>query len=111
MTTTKKDLVESVQRNAGFSRLESASLVESVFDIITETLENGDQVKLSGFGNFRVRDKRSRVGRNPKSGVEVEISARRVVTFKASTLLTARSSAEDSDGIIPVAARRRAEAE
>ena len=84
---TKADVVESVCSKVGFSKKESAEIVELVFDTIKETLERGEKIKLSGFGNFVVRDKKSRVGRNPQTGQEIEISARRVLTFRPSQVL------------------------
>jgi integration host factor subunit alpha len=84
---TKADLVEAIHTKVGFSKKESADIVEMVFDTIKETLEKGEKIKISGFGNFEVRDKRSRVGRNPQTGEVIEISARRVLTFKPSQVL------------------------
>jgi integration host factor subunit alpha len=84
---TKADLVEAIHTKVGFSKKESADIVELVFDSIKETLERGEKIKISGFGNFEVRDKRSRVGRNPQTGEVIEISARRVLTFKPSQVL------------------------
>ncbi|NLH50394.1 MAG: integration host factor subunit alpha [Myxococcales bacterium] len=84
---TKADLVNSIYERVGFSKKESARIVELVFDLIKETLENGEKIKISGFGNFVVREKRSRVGRNPQTGDEIEITARRVLTFKPSQVL------------------------
>ena len=84
---TKADIIESVYKQVGFSKKESAEIVEIVFDTIKETLERGEKIKISGFGNFIVRDKKSRVGRNPQTGKEIEISARRVLTFRASQVL------------------------
>ncbi len=84
---TKADLVESIHTKIGFSKKESADIVEMVFDTMKETLEGGEKIKISGFGNFEVRDKRSRVGRNPQTGQVIEISARRVLTFKPSQVL------------------------
>src|SRR5437879_13713001 len=77
---TKADVIESVCKEVGFSKKESAEIVEMVFDTIKDTLEKGEKIKLSGFGNFVVREKKSRVGRNPQTGQEIEISARRVLT-------------------------------
>jgi integration host factor subunit alpha len=71
----------------GFSKKEAADIVETVFDIAKKTLEKGDKIKISGFGNFVVRDKKARPGRNPQTGHEITISARRVLTFKASLVL------------------------
>ena len=84
---TKADLVEAIHTKVGFSKKESADIVEMVFDTIKETLEKGEKIKVSGFGNFEVRDKRARVGRNPQTGEVIEISARRVLTFKPSQVL------------------------
>ncbi len=85
---TKADIIENVyERVGGFSKKEAAQIVEAVFDIIKVTLEEGEKIKLSGFGNFVVRDKKSRIGRNPQTGDEITISARRVLTFKPSQVL------------------------
>ncbi len=84
---TKADLVETIYEKIGFSRKESAEIVDLVFDLMKETLESGEKIKISGFGNFLVRQKRSRKGRNPQTGEEIEISARRVLTFKPSHVL------------------------
>ena len=84
---TKADIVEGVYEKVGFSKKESAEIVELVFDTLKETLERGDKVKISGFGNFQVRQKKARVGRNPQTGKEIEISARRVLTFRPSQVL------------------------
>lgn len=84
---TKADLVEVIHEKVGFSKKEAAEIVELIFDTIKETLENGEKIKISGFGNFEVRDKRSRVGRNPQTGEVIEICARRVLTFKPSQVL------------------------
>lgn len=84
---TKADIVETIYGKVGFSRKESAEIVDLVFDLMKETLENGEKIKISGFGNFIVREKRSRKGRNPQTGAEIQISARRVLTFKPSQVL------------------------
>ncbi len=84
---TKADLVSSIYERVGYSKKESARIVESVFDIIKETLERGDKIKISGFGNFVVREKRARIGRNPQTNEEITIAARRVLTFKPSQVL------------------------
>jgi|SRR5262245_26695517 integration host factor subunit alpha len=87
-TMTKADIIENVyERVGGFSKKDAAQIVEAVFDIIKKTLESGEKIKLSGFGNFVVRDKNSRIGRNPQTGDEITISARRVLTFKPSQVL------------------------
>ena len=85
---TKADIIESVyEKTGGFSKKEAAEIVETVFETIKETLEQGDKIKVSGFGNFVVRDKNARLGRNPQTGAEITISARRVLTFKPSNVL------------------------
>lgn len=84
---TKADIIEGVYEKVGFSKKESAEIVELVFDTVKETLERGDKIKISGFGNFQVREKKARVGRNPQTGMEIEISARRVLTFRPSQVL------------------------
>ncbi len=87
---TKADIIDRVyEQVGGFSKKEAAEIVEAVFDTIKETLERGEKIKISGFGNFLVREKRSRVGRNPQTGDEITISARRVLTFKPSQVLKA----------------------
>ncbi len=87
MTLTKIDIVEKVSQNCGFSKLEASELVETVFDTIKVGLEDGENVKISGFGNFILRDKKSRMGRNPQTGEAMEISPRRVMSFKVSQVL------------------------
>ncbi len=87
MTLTKVDIVEKVATKCGYSKLEAAELVEAVFEMMKGALENGENVKVSGFGNFMLRDKRSRKGRNPQTGSSMEISARRVMSFKVSQVL------------------------
>lgn len=84
---TKADLVESIYEKIGFSKKESADIVELIFDTMKTTLEKGEKIKISGFGNFVVRDKRPRMGRNPQTGQEIMISARRVLTFRPSQVL------------------------
>lgn len=84
---TKAEIVEKVHNRTGFSKKESSEVVESILNILKETLEQGNQVKLSGFGNFVIRPKGVRKGRNPKTGEEMEISARKVLTFKPSQKL------------------------
>src|SRR5690606_27176985 len=86
-TITRADLAEAVYRTVGLSRTESAQLVEMVIDEICNALVRGETVKLSSFATFQVRYKNERVGRNPKTGEEVPISPRRVLTFKASNIL------------------------
>lgn len=84
---TKADIVEMVHNRTGFSKKESAESVEMILEILKEMLEKGEKIKLSGFGNFVIRKKDVRKGRNPKTGEEMEISARRVLTFKPSQKL------------------------
>jgi integration host factor subunit alpha len=86
-TLTRADLAETINRKMGFSRAESLTLVESILAKMCEAMSNGENVKISGFGSFVLRDKRERVGRNPKTGVEVPITPRRVMTFRASQKL------------------------
>ncbi|MEO5367756.1 MAG: integration host factor subunit alpha [Magnetococcus sp. WYHC-3] len=88
----KADLVESVYQRIGISKKDAAEIVDSFFEIIREQLESGESVKISGFGNFNIRHKNPRPGRNPKTGDEVEIPARSVLTFKASQILRDRVS-------------------
>ena len=88
-TLTRMDLSESVYREVGLSRNESALLVESVLQHMSDALVAGETVKISSFGTFSVRSKSARVGRNPKTGEEIPITARRVVTFHASQKLKA----------------------
>lgn len=91
-TLTRMDLSEAVFREVGLSRNESAQLVESVLGHISEALVNGESVKISSFGTFNVRDKAERIGRNPKTGEEVPIHPRRVLTFRPSHLMKDRVS-------------------
>ncbi len=84
---TKAELIEAVYSKVGISKKESADLVELIFDTMKDTLSNGEKIKISGFGNFVVREKRSRMGRNPQTGESMEISARRVLTFRPSQVL------------------------
>jgi integration host factor subunit alpha len=84
---TKADLIENVYLATGFSKKESAEIVEKVFDLMKSTLEEGEKIKIAGFGNFVVKDKATRRGRNPQTGDEIEISSRRILTFKPSQVL------------------------
>jgi integration host factor subunit alpha len=86
---TKADIVEKIYDKVGFSKKESAELVELVFDIMKTTLENGEKIKIAGFGNFVVKEKADRRGRNPQTGEEITISARKILTFKPSQVLKA----------------------
>ena len=98
---TKADIIEGVYETVGFSKKESAEIVELVFNTLKETLERGDKVKISGFGNFQVRQKKARVGRNPQTGMEIEISARRVLTFRPSQVLKNALNGESNVGVDP----------
>ncbi len=89
-TLTRADLADALNRKMGLSRAESLTLVESILDRMSDALAGGANVKISGFGTFLLRDKAQRVGRNPKTGVEVPITPRRVMTFRASQLLKDR---------------------
>ncbi len=84
---TKADMVETIYNRVGFSKKESAELVEAVFEEIKNALVRGEKVKFSGFGNFIVREKNARKGRNPQTGAEIQLEARRVLTFKPSLVL------------------------
>ena len=83
MTLTKSDIVENLNNEIGLNKREAKEVVDMLFNDIKNLLSEGHEVKLSGFGNFQLRDKSSRPGRNPRTGEDVEISARRVVTFKS----------------------------
>jgi integration host factor subunit alpha len=98
-TVTKADLVEKVYDKIGFSKKEASDLVELVFDTLKGVLQNGEKVKISGFGNFVVRYKKERVGRNPQTGDQIKISARHVLTFRPSQVLKALLNGEDPTGI------------
>jgi integration host factor subunit alpha len=89
MTLTKADLADLLFEKVGLNKREAKDMVERFFEEVRQALEAGEQVKLSGFGNFQLRDKPQRPGRNPKTGEEIPISARRVVTFHASQKLKA----------------------
>jgi integration host factor subunit alpha len=89
-TLTRADLSESLHRRIGLSRAESSKLVESILDHMADALAKGENVKISGFGSFLLRDKGERIGRNPKTGVEVPIAPRRVLTFRASQMMRAK---------------------
>ncbi|MAS09433.1 integration host factor subunit alpha [Endozoicomonas sp. G2_2] len=90
MALTKADLTENLFEQLGFNKRESKEFVDCFFEEVRSTLESGEYVKLSGFGNFELRDKNQRPGRNPKTGEEIPISARRVVSFKPGQKMRAR---------------------
>tara|TARA_R110001592_G_scaffold79054_1_gene236696 strand:- start:30421 stop:30717 length:297 start_codon:yes stop_codon:yes gene_type:complete len=89
-TVTRADLAEAVYEEVGLSRNESSDLVESVLDEVSKALIEGENVKISSFGSFTIREKGERIGRNPKTGVEVPISPRKVLVFRASHVLKDR---------------------
>jgi integration host factor subunit alpha len=95
MTITKDSLVEMIHNEVGLNKREAKELIECFFEQIKASLENGNDIKLSGFGNFILRDKSPRPGRNPKTGEEVTISKRRVVTFKSGLKLKSKLEAYD----------------
>jgi integration host factor subunit alpha len=99
-TLTKAELAEMLFDHVGLNKREAKDMVEAFFEVIRDALESGDSVKLSGFGNFQLRDKPQRPGRNPKTGEAIPIAARRVVTFHASQKLKAlvEAGAENSFG-------------
>jgi integration host factor subunit alpha len=84
---TKIDIIQDVYEKLGFSKKDAANIVESVFEIMKDSLARGEKIKISGFGNFSIKEKKSRRGRNPQTGSEIEISARKVLTFKSSQVL------------------------
>lgn len=98
-TMTKADIVEKVYQKIGFSKKEASELVEMVFGQLKDVLCKGDKVKISGFGNFVVRGKNERIGRNPQTGDQIKISARRVLTFRPSQVLKAMLNGEDVTGM------------
>ncbi len=90
MALTKAEIAEHLFEKVGINKADAKDLVEAFFEKVRTTLEDGEQVKLSGFGNFELREKKSRPGRNPKTGEDIPISARRVVTFRPGQKLKAR---------------------
>jgi integration host factor subunit alpha len=84
---TKADLVEGVYATTGFSKKESQGIIETVFDLLKDKLQEGEKVKIAGFGNFVVKEKASRRGRNPQTGSAIEIAERKILTFKPSQVL------------------------
>jgi integration host factor subunit alpha len=87
MTTTKASLIEEVYQKIGLTKKTSVNIVETVFEIMKDKLDTGEKIKILGFGNFVVREKRARIGRNPQTGEEMVITPRRVLTFKPSLIL------------------------
>ena len=110
MAMTKADIVEALYTKVGFSKKEAADLVELVFDTLKQQLSEGQKIKISGFGNFVVRDKNKRVGRNPQTGESIEISARRVLTFRPSQVLRAEVNATLDGKPLDAAAMAKARA-
>jgi integration host factor subunit alpha len=84
---TKADIAEKIQAVTGFTKKDSAEFLEVVFSIMKNTLESGEKIKVAGFGNFEVKQKKDRIGRNPQTGESITIEARRVLTFKPSMVL------------------------
>ncbi len=97
MALTKAEVAEHLFEKVGLSKRDAKDMVECFFEQIRETLEKGEQVKLSGFGNFDIREKSERPGRNPKTGEDIPISARRVVTFRPGQKLKSRVESGNSD--------------
>src|SRR5689334_16712124 len=96
---TKAEIVQALySRVGGFSKKESADIVDLVFEMMKETLGRGEKIKISGFGNFVLRDKRQRPGRNPQTGDPIKISERRVLTLKASQILKQALNAKEKNG-------------
>jgi integration host factor subunit alpha len=89
---TKVDIIDTIREKVGFTKADTAKIVDSVFEIIKETLQREDKVKISGFGSFVARKKATRRGRNPQTGSDMEISPRRVLAFKPSAILRASSN-------------------
>jgi len=102
MTLTKAELIDSVYEKVGFSKKEAADLVELVFESMKEELCKGASIKISGFGKFRVRGKKARMGRNPQTGDAMVISARKVLTFTPSRIL--RDGINGKSSVLPSAA-------
>ena len=98
MALTKAEMAQRLFEDVGLNKREAKEFVDIFFDVIREALEQGENVKLSGFGNFDLRQKNQRPGRNPKTGEEIPISARRVVTFRAGQKLKARVEAYAGSG-------------
>lgn len=98
MALTKADLVDSLFEEVGLNKREAKEFVDAYFESIKTALESGENVKLSGYGNFQLRDKKQRPGRNPKTGEEIPISARRVVTFRPGQKLRSRVEAYAGPG-------------
>ncbi len=98
MALTKADLANRLFEEVGLNKREAKEFIDAYFEVVRAALENGENVKLSGFGNFQLRDKNERPGRNPKTGEEIPISARRVVTFRPGQKLRSRVEAYAGSG-------------
>jgi integration host factor subunit alpha len=117
MSLTKAQIVDKVNQELNISKKEASDLVETVFEVIKESLSKGEKVKISGFGNFLVKDKASRKGRNPQTGEEMTIEARRVLTFRPSQLLKEdisemyshriNESGEENESLAPKPSKKR----
>jgi integration host factor subunit alpha len=94
-TLTKADLIDAIHGKLGGAKKEAQDVVEMIFDTMKDKMASGEKIKISGFGNFVVRDKRARTGRNPQTGEAITISARRVLTFKPSQILKAEVNGEE----------------
>lgn len=94
---TKADIVERINVGTGFTKTESMDLLETVFSIMKDTLEAGENIKVAGFGNFEVKGKKDRLGRNPQTGEPLTIEARRILTFKPSNILKAAINTEQDN--------------
>ena len=94
MTFTKADIIEDIHKNCGFSKSKSAHLTESILEIIKHSLESGQEVLISGFGKFCVKEKKERRGRNPSTGEDLMLGSRRVVSFKCSGVLRDKMNGE-----------------
>ena len=103
MTMTKAEMVKIICEKMGFALKESTEMVDHVFDILKETLESGEKVKISGFGNFNIRAKRPRKGRNPQTGEEMVITGRKVVTFRPSAVVrkALNKAGEQQENLLP----------
>lgn len=99
---TKADIINRIYEKVGFSKKDATDVVESAFEIIKSALEQGDKVKISGFGNFVIHGKRPRKGRNPQTGEEITIVGRKVLTFKPSQTLKKSMNPEDADSTMGV---------
>ncbi len=89
-TWTRNDLMEAISDNVGLPLNESSDIIENIFDFILTALEDGEDVKISSFGTFKVKHKNSRIGRNPKTGIEVSINPRNVISFHSSNILRSK---------------------